>query len=84
MLDYKDSFRKNGTVELLYKSITEKNGELCRYFFTDLCVQYKEERRLSESRYSENISAFINYVRSNYRKKISVKSFADSVFMTHT
>ena len=84
MLDYKDSFRKNGTVELLYKSITENDGELCSCFFTDLCVQYKAEHRLSESKYSEDVSAFIDYVKSNYREKISVKSFADSIFMTHT
>ncbi len=84
IIEFKDIFRKNGTIKLLHQAINANNEELCRHFSEDLYMQQCAELRLPEKIYSPEVSKFIDYVKENYQKKISVNSFTNGIFMSHT
>ena len=84
LMNFKDVCRKNGTINLLYKSIIENNDFMCRHFLNDLYMQFCIEQQLSEKFYSHDVLEFIDYVKKNYSEKISINKFSDSIFMSHT
>ena len=84
IIEFKDIFRKNGTIRLLHQAINANNEELCRHFSEDLYMQQCAELRLPEKIYSPEVSKFIDYVKENYQKKISVNTFTNGIFMSHT
>ena len=84
IMNFDDNFRKNGTIQLLYKSLTSNNDAFCHHFLNDLYMQFCAERQLSKTVYSQDVLNFMNYVKHNYNKKISVNKFTDNIFMSHT
>lgn len=84
MLQFKDTFRRNSTIHFLEQAINTKNENLCRYFTDDLYIQIYAEQQLSKTLYSKEVAAFIEYVKDNYKNKISIKQFSDYIFMSHT
>ena len=83
-LEFKDACRKNGTIQLLYKAINDNNEFMCRHFLNDLYMQFCAEQQLSEKGYSRDVLEFMDYVKKNYSKKISINKFSDGIFMSHT
>lgn len=84
VLSYKDVFRKNSTISLLYDAVKNNQNDLCEHFAIDLAAQSFSEIQQHYNSVSNETLAFYDFVSENYKESISIKQFADHVHMTHT
>lgn len=84
VLSFRDVWRKNGTVQLLYEAVRQNRQDMCAHFVQDLVSQNCLETQLMCQMYSNEVQSFISMVSQSNGAHISVSSYAKSVFMTPT
>ena len=84
IIPYKDIFRKDGTISLLYDTVKNAKNDLSEHFTNDLINQAICETQLKQNGFSSEIQSFFDFVYKNYATRISVKEFSERIHMTHT